>query len=71
MISLMLLQQCSASLVRLIWMVLEMEVSCCTAVILWAVASRMCSIELVAFLCSSRQAFFFMFCQRSYCSFVL
>ena len=51
MSSFLLLQQCSVCLVCLIYMRLEI------AAVLWDVASRICSICLVAFLCSSDLAF--------------
>ena len=53
----LLLQQCPACLVRLTWIVFVGVVGGCTAVALWGVASRACSILLAAFLCSCRQAF--------------
>ena len=46
----LLLQQCSAWLVRLIWMVSEIGCGGRTAALSWEVASKICSIWLVAFL---------------------
>ena len=55
MSSFSLLLQCSAYLVLLIWMVFEMDGS--SAAVLWDVTFRICSIQLVIFLCKCRQAF--------------
>ena len=57
MSSSLLLQQFSACLVRLIWMVLRWKVGVRTAAFLWDVASRICSVQLIAFLCNSCLAF--------------
>ena len=53
----LLLQQCTACLVRLTLIVFVMVVSDRTAAALWSAASRASSILLVAFLCSCRQTF--------------
>ena len=57
MSSSLLLQQCPACLVRLIWIFFVMGVSGRTAAALWSADFRTCSILLAAFLCSCRQAF--------------
>ena len=57
MILFLLLQHCPTCLVCLIWMVLEMVVGGRTTVVLWDVASRICSLQFVTFLCNSHQAF--------------
>ena len=54
--STLLLRQCLACLVRLIWMVLEWMVGNHIAAALWNVASRICSLWLVTFLCNCCQA---------------
>ena len=54
----LLFQQCSSCLFRFTWMFLTWGVSNHSAVISWAFTSRICSRLLVAFLCSSYQAFF-------------
>ena len=59
MSSSLLLQQCPVGLVRLIRIVFEMRVSgSCTATVLWHIASKICSTQVVAFLCNCHQAFF-------------
>ena len=55
MSSFVLCQQCPACLVRLIWMVMRWGVGSCTVAISWDVASRICLIWLVTFLCNYRQ----------------
>ena len=57
MTSSLLLQQCPAYLVRLIWMFLRWEVGKRAAAILWVVASWVCLIYLVEFTCNSCLAF--------------
>ena len=57
MSSSLLLLQCLACLVRLIWIVFVIGGGGCTAAALWGVASRTCSILLASFLCSYCQTF--------------
>ena len=54
MSSSLLLQQCPACLVRLIWIVFVMGVGAGGRIvgILWGVAARICSILLATFLCN-------------------
>ena len=57
MSSFLFLQQWLACLVRLIWMVLEIEGGDRKAAALWDAASRMCSLQLTAFFCNWYQVF--------------
>ena len=69
MSSSLLLQQCSACLVRLTWIVFVIGAGGRTVGVLWGVAARTCSRLLAAFLCSSYGSI--LFCYKNRFSFSL